>query len=353
MKKKDNPVMPSMARLTALQRGRLQNYFSRFIYAILFFAVCYIVNWFDIWRFTNIAKKALHIKTITRDEFSKFSGLINSVDSVDICFVLLVAVICIFIAWRILLLTGKLNWTFTTVLPKAVEFRIALIELNVPDPYEQVDFVRKHELPVFIARIPFRMEEREKKNVEAHFYVFGNTLGMSARDVFERNIGKRTLCVDAEDYEFILQKMRCRMTVNADPLLAEKKRELDSVREESLRQKGDITRLTEQNRDLQTKLSMAEARKGKGVKELRDAFPLWQVAVPMIERLKSEGRPGQYTRPLIQQAFDNELAQHPELQQTVRALLGSDDCILPDWFMEAVRCELGNLVNKKRGNLKD
>jgi hypothetical protein len=139
--------------------------------------------------------------------------IISSVDSIDIYSVLLYTAICISLAWFLLRLTGKLNWAFTTVLPKALEFRAALIELNVHEPFDQVGFVRKHELPVFIACTPFHMDEREKTNVEAHLYVFGNIPAMSARDIFERNIGKRTLCLDAEDYETIFQKTRSRMTI--------------------------------------------------------------------------------------------------------------------------------------------
>jgi hypothetical protein len=337
--------MPSMTRLNAFQRGIFQKFFSIAVYVICLLAIARIADWFETIHFTNTAKKALRDGVITQDIFSKFLEVIASADS-TIYLILSVAVMAACIAWPIIKLSGKLNWTFVTTLPKAVEFRAAMTELGVPEPFEQVDFVRKHELPVFIARTPFRAEENEKTEIEAHLYVFGRNLAMSARDVFERNIGRRTLCLDIDDYENIRQKVRTPISANEFALLAEKDKELESITAESLRQKADITRLMDENKALQTQFNAMKAREGKGIKELRDAFPLWQVAVPMITRMKAEGRPGQYTRPMIQEAFSKELEQHPELREAVHATLDSDEVKLPDWFVDATRLALGNLASK-------
>jgi hypothetical protein len=338
--------MPSIARLNAFQCGIFQKFFSLAVYVICFFAITHIANWLETRRFTNTAKKALRDGVITQDNFSKFLEVIASADSTDIYLVLTLAAILSCIAWFIIRFTGKLNWTFVTILPKAVEFRAAMTELGVPEPFEQVDFVRKHELPVFIARTPFHAGEKEKTEIEAHLYVFGRNPAMSARDIFERNIGRRTLCLDIDDYENIRQKVRTPPTANEFVLLTEKSKELESITAESSRQKVEIARLMKENSTLQTQFNTMKAREGKGYKALRDAFPLWQVVVPMIVSMKAEGKLGQYTRPVIQDAFKQEMERHPELQNDVRGVLGNSDDALPKWFVEVVRLELGNLASK-------
>jgi hypothetical protein len=320
------------------------------MYLVCVGCAAFFFDWLEKMRFLGVAQKAQLLKIIDPKDLPRLRGLIESVDSNGIFSIIFIAAICTLMIWFALRLSTKLNWAWATTLPKAVSFSSAMNKIGIVDPFEQIDFVRKHKLPVYIALSPVLSEEQ--KDVRAKLYVFAHHDTIYDQNVFTNNIGRRTLCLDAEDYESIAKDGKQRFSLAESALLMEKDKELESVNAESLRQKTDIVRLTKANEDLQKQLHTSKAREGKGIKEIRESFPLWQAAVPMIARLKSEGRPGEYTRPLIQQAFDNELAQHPELQQTVRVLLGSDDCILPDWFMEAVRRELGNLVNKKGGNLK-
>ena len=102
-------------------------------------------------------------------------------------------------------------------------------------------------------------------------------------------------------------------------------------------------------------MKTADAREGKADKRERDRIAFWRVAVPLVNDLLA-APDAEYTRPQIQQAFEDELERHPELKATIKALLHTPKkeqegppYSLEGWGMTLIREALGDRAKSSPG----
>ena len=107
-------------------------------------------------------------------------------------------------------------------LPLAVEFRSAMRMLNIMTPAEEIVCVRRHKLSVFIASAPLSNVDKQEK-VCAQLYAFARH-SLFKNDVFERYIGRQTLCLDAGEYECAVEKMKKEEALRESVAIAAQKR---------------------------------------------------------------------------------------------------------------------------------
>jgi hypothetical protein len=240
--------------------------------------------------------------------------------------------------------SGQINWAAPVTLSQAVEFSSALRDLGIINPSEQVEFIIKKKMPVYIALEP--LLGNQKENVKAKLYVFGNKEDFVAGNFLASNIGRRTLCLAVEDYETVVQEGKGASDLGGSILLTNKDKEIDQLSNELKRLKDELEKHIAEKDDLKQKLGAAIAREGKGFKSIREAMPLWRVAIPMLDRLKKEGKPGQYTKNIIEKAFSEELKLQKLPEAIIADLFGNKDGKLPDWLLEIIKDELGDLASK-------
>ena len=125
--------------------------------------------------------------------------------------------------------------------------------------------------------------------------------------------------------------------------------------QDTLEMTQELARLREENAELFNKAKTADAREGKADKRERDRIAFWRVAAPLVNDLLATPDT-EYTRPQIQQAFEDELERHPELKPTIKALLytpkkeqdGTPNS-LEGWGMTLIREALGDRAKSSPG----
>ena len=336
--------MPSYNKLNWRQRGFWQQVFS--IISILFSGAIflYFLDLFEKRRFLAEIKKLQLSEKIDENTFALIEAAINAMFSGDVLIIIIIGAFCLALLHFLLKWSGKFNWAAPVMLSQAVEFSSALRELGIINPNEQVEFIIKKRLPIYIALEAILGNQKE--NVKARLYVFGNKEYLVAENFLATNIGRRTLCLAAEDYEEIIKVGKVSSILDESILLTNKDKEINLLNEELTRQKDETEKNIAEKEELKQKFGAAIAREGKGVKSIRDALPFWQVVIPMLKRLKKDGKPGQYTKKSIQRAFLEELESQKVSKTVIADLFGNKDDKLPDWLIEIIKDDLGDLASK-------
>lgn len=271
---------------------------------------------------------------------------------VTIFFVLASSLVMVAITFVVMKLTMKMNIATKITLPKVVEFSYAMQSLGVHRFDEQIDFIARARIFIFLADVAMPSPYKEGMSVKR--YIF-----LKDKEKLKYYNGDKRLCLDAEDYERLLQK-RGEYTKSAffARITALEQNVTDLKAVNSL-QSADIAKITEENEKLlaenaeyRNKLKTAPGREVKAEKRELDKIPFWRVAVPVVNRLISEAESEtQYTRPQIQDAFLLELENFPELKAAIQVLLHTSKkerentpFSLEGWGMEAIRSALGEFV---------
>ena len=76
--------------------------------------------------------------------------------------------------------------------------------IGIHTPEDRIDFVRKQGIPIFIASKPFL--EMEQYSIPVRLYTFAYNSTLSDANIFSTYIGQQRLCLDAADYEYLLEK---------------------------------------------------------------------------------------------------------------------------------------------------
>ena len=234
--------------------------------------------------------------------------------------------------------SSRVNFTWSVTLPKAVEFSSALRKLRVLDLKKQIAFVREHKLAVFIAAAPILGDDKE--NVRAKFYPFVNNI-LASESVFTSNIGKRTLCLDAEEYEHLAEELKRRSIEEDSIVVAGKNEEIKNLR-------AAVASLTQENADqskelneLRGKVQIQPAQEKDRVDRLRMERLQWAVLTPIIERFIAEPKKdGKYTTPDIEAAFAAAWREREDLRAAMLHLTGDEETKPSEALIAAVKAEL-------------
>ena len=347
-------------QLNTFQKGILQKYFSLATYGICIIATAYVIAFLikkdilkilsTIQKQAGLAEHTLRMLTAALDErgFALTSIII-------FCSVILALV-----SWFIIRWAGNRNWSTTVILPKAVEFRSAMDRLGVQKPRDRFDIIEKFRIPLYLSEKPLLASENT--DVQVRYYRHGAEADMRNIAMLETFIGCQKLCLDAGDFAFLAEEYnRSFGAVNASALASLKdqndklKAALSLKEHDAHEAEQELVRLREENAELLNKAKTADAREGKADKRERDRIAFWRVAAPLVNDLLA-APDTEYTRPQIQQAFEDELERHPELKPTIKALLHTPKkeqdgtpYSLEGWGMTLIREALGDRAKSSPG----
>jgi hypothetical protein len=336
--------MVGKQKLNIFQRGAAQHLLTVLVYFVCLGGVAFIVNAFEKKRFASIAQQAATQDVIPASALERFTAFINNADSSAIFMVFLLTVIGSAIGYFCIKLSTKLNLVWPVTLLQAVEFSSALRKLGIIEPGEQIAFVRKHKLPVFIAGSPILGEEAT--NVPAKLYIYAHK-SIAAQDIFERNIGKRALCLDAEDYNRLVAEGMKRFSLEESAAIAEKDEKLRSIKSALASMLEDKNRLEAQNADLENsmqelknKVQAQPAQEESRVERLRIERLQWAAFTPAMDRLMREAPNGKkFTTRELEDAFAAEWSARPDLRERMQQLTGTEDTKPSETLLSAVKSE--------------
>lgn len=336
--------MVGKKKLNIFQRGAAQHLLTLLVYFACLGGVALIVDAFEKKRFAAIARQAAAQDIIPASALERFTAFISNADSSVVFMVFLLTVIGSAIGYFCIKLSTKLNLAWPVTLPQVVEFPSALRKLGIIEPGEQIAFVRKRKLPVFIAGSPILGEEGT--NVSAKLYIYAHK-PIAAQDIFERNIGRRTLCLDAEDYNRILAEGMKRFSLEESAAIAEKDGELRSIKTALASMIEDKNRLESQNADLENsmqelknKVQAQPAQEESRVERLRIERLQWAAFTPAMERLMREAPGGKkFTTRELEEAFTAEWSARSDLRERMRQLTGTEDTKPSETLLSAVKAE--------------
>lgn len=308
-------------KLNVFQRGILQKCATVFVYLFSIGFGASLVDWIDKRLFIRLAEEAQQKEILSQKAAQGFIALIEARDSTTIFAIILVGLGCGLIGWLFMRWAAKRNWSWPVTLPRALEFRAAMRKLGVTTPEDEIAFVKKYKLPVFIACHPFSGDEQE--NVSSQFYAFAHHSAFSESDVFERYIGKKTLCLDAFDYERLVSEGKNRSSLQESVAIAEKDEEIKSLRLALASAVQENKALLAERDDLRGKVGIQDAHEGGRIDRLRKERLQWAALTPAAERLIREAQVGKiYTMPEIKKAFAAEWEQRDDLREKMLKLTG-------------------------------
>ena len=330
-------------KLTWLQRGTLQAIIALLIYLLCILAGAYFLDLLEKARFLAVFEKAAQEGAIASANLAKARELIKGMEFADVFVIVWVVFVISVAVFFIIRFSTRINLAKSIILPEAIEFATAMRRLGVLQLAGQIQFIRQHKMPVYIAANPLLGEQASQVKVK-HYYFAGHR-SLASPAIYANKIGQRLLCLAQADYEQLLQNN----TLQATQALTEKNVQIKNLQTELAKLVIELDALTEQKNEINKQLTTALARGQKEVIANERNLPFWLVAIPLIHRLKNSAKPDQkYRRPDIQAEFMKELEKHQSCKNGLINLL-KEGYDLDGWPMELIRTALGDLVDKNRG----
>jgi hypothetical protein len=292
-----------------------------FIFAVSFGMLFFIVgHFFSSWLFVHYMKDSLI--------FTLVSYIISSS--------LIIALVCS----SVIILSSKINLSWPVILPNAIEFSYALRKLRIFELDEQIRFVIKQNINVFTSYV--ELSEIHKENVRAKKYE-----NFSDKEKIKNLLGGRMLCLDADEYEQLVQEYKQRCSIEESVILMEKEQELSalkmtiaSISNDKAKLENELEFFRETNAKLQNQQRMQPAQGQTRVDRLREERLYWAVFTPLIGRLIDKAPKGKlYTMPEIEAAFAEEWERRTDLRERMRKLTGSETANPSGSVLEAVKAE--------------
>ena len=327
------------------QRGILQKGAFVFVYLVSITTGVLIVDWLDKRLFIALVQKAQEQGSIPLEGARSFITLIESRDIPTFFFIISAGFTIGFAGWLFMRWAAKRNWSWPVTLSRAVEFKAAMRRLGVVDPVEQIEFVRKRKLPVFIALSPLLQEEHT--DVRAKLYAFAHNCSLSDKTVFAHYAGDQVLCLDANDCERLVQESKLSSSLAESVALTEKDRELQSIKEtvaslidDNRNLEAELTSFKKENTRLKDQVQILPAQAVGRVERLRIERLQWEALLTTIERLKKEATAGKkYTTSELEAAFAEEWEHRVDLRQRMLDLTGNEATKPSESMMGAVKAE--------------
>ena len=347
-------------KLNTFQKGIWQKIFSLATYGFCIIVTAYAIDRLiqhdinnslaSLQKKASLSEHTLRMLTAALDErgFALASIIIFS------------SVLLALASWFTVRWAGNRNWSTPVILPCAVEFRSAMDRLGVQKPRDRFDIIEKFRIPLYLSEKPLLASENT--DVQVRYYRHGAEADMRNIAMLETFIGCQQLCLDAGDFDFLASEYKRTFGMVNSSALASLKDQNDklkaalSLKEHDAHEADqELVRLREENAELANKMKTADAREGKADKRERDRIAFWRVAAPLVNDLLATPDT-EYTRPQIQQAFEEELERHPELKPTIKTLLHTPKkeqdgtpYSLEGWGMTLIREALGDRAKSSPG----
>ncbi len=354
-------------KLNIFQRGILQETAYIIISLGCGAIAMLLLDRFEKLRFVVAMEKARQQDIISQEIASKLKIVINALDATDAFAVITLVFLSFFVIWKLMRRATGLNWSWPVNLPRAWEFSSAMRKIGKLDFGDQLDYIAKHRLRVYIATEPILRDQDE--NVRAKLYPVANNSFLVLKNILTTNIGERKLCLDADDYEAVYQQYSLTTKDACYIRVAELEEEVKILKGGISIKETDCAKLIQEKTELREQLAVfqkkgqtAKARESNLQKGEQKKEPFWRVAGPLIHKLitDAEAQPGiKYTRPQIQAEFEKALERHPDLKPIIADLLETPTkkadktpFDLDGWGMDFLRAALGDYVSRERGRPK-
>ena len=359
-------MLPSSTKLTIFQRGIAQKCIVFCIYIISITVTALILDWLDKKTFLNIVHEVNAQGSISEQAVNAFTILIESREGIFFLNLIFIGTFCGIIGLLIIRQAAKLQWSRPVTLPKVVEFKQAMQHIGIHTPEDRIDFVRKQGVPIFIASEPFL--EMEQYNIPVRLYAFAYDSNLSDANIFSMYIGQQRLCIDAADYEYLLEKYGQEALSAYSARISDLEKTITNMQGAFSVQQGRMNELMEQNQVLlaekveyQNKKRTLSGREKSMENRENAKLPVRRVAYPLVNRLIAEADPGtKYTRTKIQEEFLRELEAFPKLKPSVQEALHTPQKAknntpfeLAGWAMEEIRLALGDYAQTSPGRDKE
>jgi hypothetical protein len=311
--------MSTDKKLNIFQRGALQNLFTALVALLCCIVAGLVIYWLD--------KARLHAADITVFD------------------IIVVAALFTAISLAVLKFSTRANLVWSVTLPNALEFSSSLRKLGVLDLKEQMNFARKHKLSVFIADTPILGDEQE--NVRARVYPFVRNNLLVSETSFSSNIGKRTLCLDADAFGHLVEQNAKRFSLEESVALVEKEEEIRSLKgslasliEDKAQLESQKAELENSILDMKNRVQTQPAQEESRVERLRIERLQWAAFIPVMDRLMRNAPEGKkFTTRELEEAFAAEWEARPDLRERMQQLSGSAETKPSETLLAAVKAE--------------
>lgn len=262
------------------------------------------------------------------------------------------ALVIVAISFLLMKQTFYANLTTKVTLPRIVEFSHALQNIGISRFDEQIDFIVREKVLVFLSDETIMPPFKENASVKR--YIF-----LKDKEKLKYFNGDKRLCLDSDDYERLLNQHGANTKSAYAARIAELEQNVSDLKAVNSIQSAGIDVLTKEkaalsaeNVTFQRKQQTALSREGKAEASNIRRIPFWRVVGPMINRMIGEANPDtEYTTTAIQTAFDSEMEKFPELKQAIKEELHrykqnppKSEFDLEGWAMDLIREGLGCFV---------
>ena len=265
----------------------------------------------------------------------------------------------------ILMLIIHINWSFSIKLPCAIEFRHALDSLAIHGTENGISFLREMKINLYVSSKRLSNVEHDVKAKKFLMIAFKPFLNMN---VINRYAGEQRLCLYINDYYILLETRKSQLSESIFSDKTSDTEKINTLNAYIVMQTADIEKLRKENETYRSQLTALEekekirqqtvnAREKKSEQRNIQKIPFWRVAGPMINKMIYEATEGTaYTRPQIQEIFNNEMRNYPALQEDIRDLFlasrqeeNGKPFELPRWAMDSIRVGLGECARSESG----
>lgn len=268
------------------------------------------------------------------------------------------ALILAIIAFLVFKASCKFHIAFSEKLDKIIEFSYAMKNIGIFELDEQIAFISKKKIYLYISKLPIINIYLEDANVKRY------TL-LQVKEKIKYYKGEDRLCINAATYEQLIQEREKAISSLESAAIAKKEEEIKVLKETILSTLANTEKLEKENVTLRNTCKTQPAREKAIEKNAIRQATFWRVAGPLLNTLCEHGDPTKpYTRPDIQAAFDTAIEDYADLKDEIRHILLASRRDTPSksksnkpvsefdlggWAMEALREGLGNMAERKSG----
>ncbi len=313
-------------KLNIFQKGFTSKAFVLCVYFLLFVLAAYIIDIIDQSIFLNTLQLAVDKEIISKEIFLKLKIYINTRNSLVVLPMFFVGAICTLVGWFFMRWVASYNIAWSVTLPEAMEFRPAMKKLGILSLSEEISFITKHKIQIFIAKTPFLMEEA--RNIRARLYPFSSNDILVVQSVFEKAIGARKLCITKEAYSYLLEKSEKITSLQASSSLMEKDKEIEvcntritTLSKEIEELKGENTLLQAENTNFKNKQKTEVGREKVEINRARRQRIQWIAINTLLDRIIEESPANKiYTEQEFKDLLDKEWQDSQHLQDEMEKL---------------------------------
>lgn len=250
----------------------------------------------------------------------------------------------------------KFHIALSEKMDKIVEFSHAMKSLGFLELNDQIAYIIKQEIPLYVSAVPILNDYLEDATVKR--YVF-----LRNKEKIKYYKGDNRLCIRAATYEQMVQERAKEISTLESAAVAQKEVEINTLTGTLAKTVAQADKLREDNEKLRNICKTQSGRETAIDNSSIRRVVFWRVAGPLVNTLCEQGsRERPYTRTDIQAAFDAAVEELPDLKEEIKQLLLTGKTVQPSegkkpksefdlngWAMEAIREGLGDLAKRGGG----